>query len=196
MEIVTLVPVGEETLAEIRQLIESMGPSPIDVVVVGAEETRLEPSDLYVLKISVPVDKYAVLKEVAYAHAVTDPQYAEVWAAPPELAADPLAQELSLALLRRLLDALVAKVDAGLVIERARPEIVESDTLLYTLVRTLAVDASASLAVSGRVAEALQLLSRLAGHPAYEAYRKFWDFVTSNFKFLPAYNWLLLMYGK
>lgn len=195
MEIIALAPVEEETLAEIRRLVNSMGPSPIDVVVVGAEETRLELSDLYVLRVSLPVDRYALLREVAYAHAVTDPQYAEVWAAPPELAADRLVQELSLALLRRLLDALVARVDAGLVIERARPEVVEGETLLYTLVRTLAVDASASLAVSGRITEAIQLVSRLAGHPAYEAYRKFWDFVTSNFKFLPAYNWLLLMYG-
>ena len=195
MEVITLREVGGDVVTLVKQLIELIGPPPIDVVVIGAEETRLEPGEVQVLKVALPVDRYAVLREVAFSHALTDPQLLEIWAAPPELAADQLANELSIALLKRLLDAMVAKVDAQLVMERARPEVVEGDTLAYTLVRTLAVDVSASLAVAGRTSEALQLVTKLAGHPIYEKYRSFWDFAVANFKHLPIYNWLLLMYG-
>jgi hypothetical protein len=72
--------------------------------------------------------------------------------------------------------------------------VVEGETLFHTLVRTFAVDVSASLAVAGHTSEALRLVTQLSSHPIYEKYRSFWDFATANFKFLPIYNWLMLMF--
>lgn len=195
MEIITLGDVDEDVLTLVKQLVELVGPPPIDIVVIGAEETRLEPGEIQILKVALPVDRYILLREVALSHALIDPQLLEVWAVPPELATDRLAHELSAALLKRLLDAMVAKVNAQLAVERAKPEVVEGDTVAYTLVRTFAVDASASLAVAGHMSEALQLITKLAPHPIYEKYRRFWDFAVANFKHQPIYNWLQLMYG-
>jgi len=195
MEFVALDKTDEETLRRVRELVESLGPPPIDLIVVGADETRLEVSDVHILKISLPLDRYRVLREVAVAHVLTDPQLMEVWAVPPDVKQDELAYELSLALLNRLADVLVAKADLGLLLERARMEVVEGETLLYTIVRTFAVDVSASLAVAGLTSEALRLVAQLSSHPLYEKYRDFWDFATANFKFLPIYNWLMLMFS-
>ncbi len=193
MEFMVVGEADEETLRRVKGLVESLGPPPIDLVVVGADETRLETGDIYVLKVSLPLDRYRVLREVAVAHALTDPQLMEVWAIPPGVTQDELAYELSLALLNRLADAMVAKTDPGLLLEKARVEVVEGETLLYTVVRTFAVDVSASLAVAGLTSEALRLLAQLSLHPLYEKYRRFWDFATANFKFMPIYNWLMLM---
>ena len=149
MEFVVLREVDEPTLKRLRELVESLGAPPIDLVVVGAEETRLEIGDVYALKVSLPLDSYAVLREVAVAHALTDPQLMEIWSIPPDVKREELVYELSLALLNRLADALVARVAPELLLERARVEVVEGETLLYTVVRTFAVDVSASLAVAG-----------------------------------------------
>jgi len=194
MELVVLGETDEETLRMVRELVESLGPPPIDLVVVGGDETRFEVGDVHTLKVSLPLDRYKLLREVAVAHALTDPQLMEVWAIPPEVKQDELAYELSLALLNRLADALVAKVDPSLLLDRARVEVVEGETLIYTVVRTFAVDVSASLAVAGLSSEALRLVAQLSSHPLYGKYRSFWDFATANFKYLPIYNWLMLMF--
>jgi hypothetical protein len=187
--------VREETLKRIERSIELVGPAPIDVVIVGADRTKLEIGDMIILKVSLPPDDYAIMREAATARAVTEPELIEVWAVPSGVKADELAYELSLAMLKRLVDSIVARASPELVVERARAQIVEGETLPLTLVRTLAVDVSASLAIAGRFSEAARLLALISSHPAAEIYRKFWDFVTTNFKFLPAYNWLLLMHG-
>jgi hypothetical protein len=194
VEFVVLREVDEPTLKRLRELVESLGPPPIDLVIVGAEETRLEIGDVYALKVSLPLDSYAVLREVAVAHALTDPQLMEIWSIPPDVKREELVYELALALLNRLADALVARVAPELLLERVRVEVVEGETLLYTVVRTFAVDVSASLAVTGLTSEALRLVTQLSSHPIYEKYRSFWDFATANFKFLPIYNWLMLMF--
>ncbi|MCI4447703.1 MAG: hypothetical protein JHC20_07350 [Pyrobaculum sp.] len=194
MEFLVLREVDEPTLKRVKELIESLGPPPIDLVIVGAEETRLEIGDVYALKVSLPLNSYAVLREVAVAHALTDPQLMEIWAIPPDVKQEELVYELSLALLNRLVDVLIARVAPTLLLERARVEVVEGETLLYTVVRTFATDVSVSLAVAGHVSEALRLVTQLSSHPIYEKYRSFWDFATANFKFLPIYNWLMLMF--
>lgn len=194
MEFLILREVDEPTLKRLKELVESLGPLPIDLVIIGAEETRLEIGDVYALKVSLPLNSYKVLREVAVAHALTDPQLMEIWAVPPDVKQEELVYELSLALLNRLVDVLVARVAPTLLLERARVEVVEGETLLYTVVRTFAVDVSVSLAVAGHASEALRLVTRLSSHPIYEKYRSFWDFATANFKFLPIYNWLMLMF--
>ena len=194
MEFLVLREVDEPTLKRLKELVESLGPPPIDLVIIGAEETRLEIGDVYALKVSLPLNSYKVLREVAVAHALTDPQLMEIWAVPPDVKQEELVYELSLALLNRLVDVLVARVTPTLLLERARVEVVEGETLLYTVVRTFAVDVSASLAVAGHASEALRLVTQLSSYPIYEKYRSFWDFATANFKFLPIYNWLMLMF--
>ncbi|MCC6031432.1 MAG: hypothetical protein LM566_00780 [Pyrobaculum sp.] len=194
MEFLILREVDEPTLKRLKELVESLGPLPIDLVIIGAEETRLEIGDVYALKVSLPLNSYKVLREVAVAHALTDPQLMEIWAVPPDVKQEELVYELSLALLNRLVDVLVARVAPTLLLERARVEVVEGETLLYTVVRTFAVDVSVSLAVAGHASEALRLVTQLSSHPIYEKYRSFWDFATANFKFLPIYNWLMLMF--
>ncbi|ACB40869.1 hypothetical protein [Pyrobaculum neutrophilum] len=191
MEIVVVGVAEEDVVRAVKEAVEALA-SPIDVVVVGAEETKLETEDVLLLKVSLPLDVYRVMREAALAKALSDPQLGEVWAVPPEVEPDELAYELSLALLRRLLDALVAERRPDLVVERARPEVVEGDTVAYTLVRTLAVDGSFSLAVAGRTSDALRLLESLSQHPIYGLYRQFWEFAAANFRFLPIYNWLIL----
>ena len=193
MDVIWLKEVDEETRRLISELLNAYGPPPIDVVVVGAERTRLEVGDLSRLDISLPLDKYAVLREVALSHAVADPQLIEIWAIPPDVRQDELAAELSLALLLRLVDSMVAKVDFELLMARASPGVIEGDTVAYTIVRTFANDVSISLALASRLSEALQIVNRLAQHPVYQLYRQFWDFALTNFKFLPLYNWLLLL---
>lgn len=195
MEFITLTDVDKNTIEMIKDAIESLGHTPIDIVIVGAEETRLEVNDMYILKVSLPVDIYKVMQETALAQIFSDPSLAEVWSVPPDVKPDGLAYELSLALLRRLVDVFVAKVRPDLVLERTNVEVVEDETLVSTLVRTLAVDSSVSLAVAGHMSDALRLLKKLSQHPIYKIYRQFWDFATANFKYLPIYNWLLLMYG-
>ncbi|ABL87890.1 conserved hypothetical protein [Pyrobaculum islandicum DSM 4184] len=195
MEFITLTDVDKNTIEMIKGAIESLGHTPIDIVIVGAEETRLEVNDMYILKVSLPVDIYKVMRETALAQIFSDPSLAEVWSVPPDVKPDGLAYELSLALLRRLVDVFVAKVRPDLVLERTNVEVVEGETLVSTLVRTLAVDSSVSLAVAGHMSDALRLLKKLSQHPIYKIYRQFWDFATANFKYLPIYNWLLLMYG-
>lgn len=195
MEFITLTDVDKNTIEMIKSAIESLGHTPIDIVIVGAEETRLEVNDMYILKVSLPVDIYKVMQETALAQIFSDPSLAEVWSVPPDVKPDGLAYELSLALLRRLVDVFVAKVRPDLVLERTNVEVVEGETLVSTLVRTLAVDSSVSLAVAGHMSDALRLLKKLSQHPIYKIYRQFWDFATANFKYLPIYNWLLLMYG-
>ena len=194
MEFLVLREVDEPTLKRLKELVESLGPPPIDLVIIGAEETRLEIGDVYALKVSLPLNSYKVLREVAVAHALTDPQLMEIWAVPPDVKQEELVYELSLALLNRLVDVLVARVAPTLLLERARVEVVEGETLLYTVVRTFATDVSVSLAVAGHASEALRLVTQLSSHPIYEKYRSFWDFATANFKFLPIYNWLMLMF--
>jgi hypothetical protein len=194
VEFLVLREVDEPTLKRVKELVESLGPLPIDLVIIGAEETRLEIGDVYALKVSLPLNSYKVLREVAVAHALTDPQLMEIWAVPPDVKQEELVYELSLALLNRLVDVLVARVAPTLLLERARVEVVEGETLLYTVVRTFAADVSVSLAVAGHVSEALRLVTQLSSHPIYEKYRSFWDFATANFKFLPIYNWLMLMF--
>jgi hypothetical protein len=194
VEFLVLREVDEPTLKRVKELVESLGPLPIDLVIIGAEETRLEIGDVYALKVSLPLNSYKVLREVAVAHALTDPQWMEIWAVPPDVKQEELVYELSLALLNRLVDVLVARVAPTLLLERARVEVVEGETLLYTVVRTFAADVSVSLAVAGHVSEALRLVTQLSSHPIYEKYRSFWDFATANFKFLPIYNWLMLMF--
>jgi hypothetical protein len=194
VEFLVLREVDEPTLKRLKELVESLGPLPIDLVIIGAEETRLEIGDVYALKVSLPLNSYKVLREVAVAHALTDPQLMEIWAVPPAVKQEELVYELSLALLNRLVDVLVARVAPTLLLERARVEVVEGETLLYTVVRTFAADVSASLAVAGHAPEALRLVTQLSSHPIYEKYRSFWDFATANFKFLPIYNWLMLMF--
>jgi len=194
VEFLILREVDEPTLKRVKELVESLGPLPIDLVIIGAEETRLEIGDVYALKVSLPLNSYKVLREVAVAHALTDPQWMEIWAVPPDVKQEELVYELSLALLNRLVDVLVARVAPTLLLERARVEVVEGETLLYTVVRTFAADVSVSLAVAGHVSEALRLVTQLSSHPIYEKYRSFWDFATANFKFLPIYNWLMLMF--
>jgi len=196
VEIVVLVPVSENTLREIKELIELLGSPPIDVIIVGESATKLEVGDINILKVALPLDKYKILREVAFARAVTEPELLEVWAVPQELAGDNLAYELSLALLNRLLDVLIAKADYSLVREKASVEVVEGETVAHTLIRTLAVDVSVSLAVAGYTSEASQLVAKMADHPIYNSYKRFWEFVVSNFKFMPIYNWLLLFYGQ
>jgi hypothetical protein len=95
----------------------------------------------------------------------------EIWAIPPDVKQEELVYELSLALLNRLADALVARGGSEFLLERARVEVVEGETLLYTVVRTFAVDVSASLAVAGLSSEALRLVTQLSSHPIYEKYR-------------------------
>jgi hypothetical protein len=194
VEFIVLREVDEPTLKRLKELVESLGPPPIDLVIIGAEETRLEIGDVYALKVSLPLNSYKVLREVAVAHALTDPQLMKIWAVPPDVKQEELVYELSLALLNRLVDVLVARVAPTLLLERARVEVVEGETLLYTVVRTFAADVSVSLAVAGHVSEALRLVTQLSSHPIYEKYRSFWDFATANFKFLPIYNWLMLMF--
>jgi hypothetical protein len=194
VEFLVLREVDEPTLKRLKELVESLGPPPIDLVIIGAEETRLEIGDVYALKVSLPLNSYKVLREVAVAHALTDPQLMEIWAVPPDVKQEELVYELSLALLNRLVDVLVARVAPTLLLERARVEVVEGETLLYTVVRTFAADVSVSLAVAGHASEALRLVTQLSSHPIYEKYRSFWDFATANFKFLPIYNWLMLMF--
>ena len=194
MEFIVLREVDEPTLKRLKELVESLGPPPIDLVIIGAEETRLEIGDVYALKVSLPLNSYKVLREVAVAHALTDPQLMKIWAVPPDVKQEELVYELSLALLNRLVDVLIARVAPTLLLERARVEVVEGETLLYTVVRTFAADVSVSLAVAGHVSEALRLVTQLSSHPIYEKYRSFWDFATANFKFLPIYNWLMLMF--
>jgi hypothetical protein len=194
VEFLVLREVDEPTLKRLKELVESLGPPPIDLVIIGAEETRLEIGDVYALKVSLPLNSYKVLREVAVAHALTNPQLMEIWAVPPDVKQEELVYELSLALLNRLVDVLVARVAPTLLLERARVEVVEGETLLYTVVRTFAADVSVSLAVAGHAPEALRLVTQLSSHPIYEKYRSFWDFATANFKFLPIYNWLMLMF--
>jgi hypothetical protein len=194
VEFVILTEVDEETLRSVKELTELLGPPPIDLVVVGADETRLDVGDVYMLKVSLPIDRYKLLREVAVAHALTDPQLMEIWAVPPDVKQDEFAYELSLALLNRVVDLLVAKADPHLLLGKSRVEVIEGETLLYTIVRTFAADVSVSLAVAGYTSEALRLVTQLSSHPLYDKYRSFWDFATANFKFLPIYNWLLLMY--
>lgn len=194
MEFIIQRQVGREILEELNRLLYSMGPPPLDIVVVGADETRLEVGDVFVLKVATPIDRYRVLREVAAAHALADPQLVEIWGIPDDVEKDSLAYELSLALFNRLVDSLVARVDYELVAARGAVEVVEGETILQTLVRTMAVDMSLSLAVAGRVAEAARLLTSISSHPIYPQYRRLWDFAVENFKFLPIYNWLLLVY--
>jgi hypothetical protein len=61
VEFVVLREVDEPTLKRLRELVESLGPPPIDLVIVGAEETRLEIGDVYALKVSLPLDSYKVV---------------------------------------------------------------------------------------------------------------------------------------
>lgn len=191
MDIVELKEIDEESRKRLLELLHSLGPPPIDVVIIGAESNRLETGDVYVLHVSLPVDPYRVLREVAVAHALTDPQLLEMWSIPPELRPDELAYELSVAMLMRVADFLVARVRPDLVVEKNSPEVVEGETLTYTIVRTLAVDISISLALAGHMGPALQILNKYSTHPAYDVYRRFWEFALSNFKFLSLYNWLL-----
>lgn len=109
--------IDEDVLNQLKSLIYTLGPPPIDIVIVGSEETKLEIEDVVVLKISTPLDRRRILKEVATAHAVTDPQLIDIWGTPPDIV-DSLALELSIALFKRLVDTLVAKVDYKLVLER------------------------------------------------------------------------------
>ncbi|MEZ0319802.1 MAG: hypothetical protein ABWK05_07430 [Pyrobaculum sp.] len=191
MDVVESKEVDKESKRMLLELLYSMGPPPIDVVIIGAESTKLETDDVYVLHVSLPIDPYRVLREVAVAHALTDPQLLETWSAPPELKLDELAYELSVAMLMRIADFLVARVQPALVAEKNSPEVVEGETLAYTVVRTLAVDVSISLALAGHMGLALQILNKYSTHPAYDVYRRFWEFALSNFKFLSLYNWLL-----
>ncbi|MFN3803743.1 MAG: hypothetical protein ACK4SY_01660 [Pyrobaculum sp.] len=193
MEFIFLSEVDSKTVEVVKNAIYALGPPPIDIVILGADVTRLETEDVFMLKVSLPVDIYKVMREAAVAHALTDPDLLEVWAAPHDVWSDPLAYELSQALLARVVDMLVAKTSPELVVERARVEVVEGETVAQTLVKTLAVDVSISLATAGRIGDAVRLLNRLAGHPIYETYRRLWDFAMANFKFLPIYNWLNLL---
>ena len=52
MELVVLGGTDEETLRMVRELVESLGPPPIDLVVVGGDETRFEVGDVHTLKVS------------------------------------------------------------------------------------------------------------------------------------------------
>jgi hypothetical protein len=62
MELVVLGETDEETLRRVRELVESLGPPPIDLVVVGGDETRFEVGDVHTLKVSLPLDRYKLLR--------------------------------------------------------------------------------------------------------------------------------------
>ncbi len=191
MDFVYLREIESDVAKIVRRIVEELG-APIDVVIFGDDVTRLEVDGGFVLRISLPLDLYTVMRETATALALSDPRLMEIWTPPHELKYDELAIQLSLALLKRVVDMLVAKVRLDLVLEKAQVEVVEGETVRHTLVKTLALDASVSLAVAGYLPEALRLAARLASHPIYGIYRQFWDFTIYNFQFLPIYNWLLV----
>ena len=133
-------------------------------------------------------------RELAVINAVNDPELVPMWAIPEGYADAPMSRELSIALLRRTLDMLVARVDP-LALSRAFDP--TDMTLLQGvgdrrmgLVAALALDVPLSLEMAGfeDMGKGLYANTVKGGMP--QAYEGFREFVKRTRNYVSAYSYL------
>nr|KJR74127.1 MAG: hypothetical protein TU35_01885 [Thermoproteus sp. AZ2] len=148
----------------------------------------------YLLLVRRP-DKLSIWRELALLEILEDPSTSPIWALPEDYRGREDAAALSLALLNRLIDVKVALRDAGLIASSLDPGSLplEAEDVEKSLIYTLDLDATVSLAVAGFRALAEELFLKFRRAPIYDLYSKFRNFVINNFKFEQIYNYLLII---
>lgn len=205
VDVLEFRPVDEREVEEVLALIEDFGEPPVQFTLafvdrksakelfgVDVEKARaLEGDGRFVLLIAEP-DKLSVWRELAAIRALVDVDAISVWARPEHITGE-LAELLSLALYRRMIDLYIARKDVQLLAGSFNPQDipVELDDSRRSLVYTLGLDATVSIAVAGFSSLAEELYLRAKRSVIYDLYTKFRNFVINNFRFEYIYNYLL-----
>ncbi len=139
--------------------------------------------------------RLALWRELAVINAVNDPGLVQIWAVPDEYTGAPMSRELSVALLRRTVDMLVAKVDP-MELPRA------FDPLDMTLLRgaraedmvaALALDVPLSLEMAGLTDLGREVYANKVKGKVPPVYDDFREFVKRTRNYVSAYNYLSMV---
>jgi hypothetical protein len=206
MDVIELRPVDRREVEEVLAALREFGEVPADVVLIFADRNSarelagadvegakaVESGGHYAVVVVSP-DKLSLWRELAAISALNDVDAVSIWAR-PEHAVGELAEILSAALYRRVVDLYIARRDVRLLAARFNPQDipVEADDVRRSLVYTLALDATVSMAVAGFKSLAEELYLRARRIPIYNLYGRFRDFAIKNFKFEYIYNYLSL----
>lgn len=209
LEVVRMREVDENELRYVEELVRDFGEIPTELIVVfiSREEAldifnisvdkvkAIKSEDGYLLLVAEP-DKPSLWRELASIKAVSDPEALSIWAA-PERYRDELSQLLSMALYKRVVDLYIARKDVNIVSSLFNPSElpVEVDDVKRSLVYTLGLDATVSIAIAGFKSVAEELYMKIRRTPLYDIYTRFRNFVINNFKFEYIYNYLNILVG-
>lgn len=207
MDVLELRQVEKQEVETVLALIEDFGAVPVEFSLVfvdrgSAKELfgvdvekakALEKDGQFFLLVAEP-DRFSLWRELAAIKALVDVDAVSIWARPEHITGE-LAELLSLALYRRVVDLYIARKDAKLLADRFNPQDipVEVDDLRRSLVYTLGLDVTVSIAVAGFRSLAEELYLRAKRTPIYDLYTRFRNFVIDNFKFEYIYNYLILL---
>ncbi|MEZ0247970.1 MAG: hypothetical protein ABWJ97_01735 [Thermoproteus sp.] len=207
MEAIELRPVGEDERREVASIMEGFGPVLADITLVFIDKDKAW--ELYGVKVDkakavaaegggymllvVSPDKLSIWRELAAINALNDIEAIAVWARPEYIVGE-LAELLSMALYRRVVDLYIARRDVQLLASTFNPQDVpiEADELKRSLIYTVGLDVTISIAVAGFTSLAEELYLRAKRTPIYDIYTRFRNFVIKNFKFEYIYNYLNL----
>jgi uncharacterized protein YcgL (UPF0745 family) len=207
VDVLELRPVDRREMEEVLAALREFGAMPVDIVLIFADRDSarelagadvetvkaIEREGHYVLVLVRP-DKLSLWRELAAISALNDVDAVSIWARPEHVGGE-LAELLSIALYRRVVDLYIARRDVQLLASSFNPQDmpVEADDVKRSLVYTLALDATVSIAVAGFRSLAEELYLRVKRVPIYNLYSRFRNFVINNFKFEYIYNYLSLI---
>jgi len=134
-----------------------------------------------------------MLRELALLEALNNPELVGAWTIPNEYLGKPLAKELSLALLNRVRDVVVASVDPRLLAEHFDPLSMGLNVGgRRGLVYLLSLDVPLSLEISGFEDLGTTLYARVPRTKVFEEYDEYRQLVKRSLSFEHAYNLLQL----
>ncbi len=131
-------------------------------------------------------------RELAAINAINDPELVQIWAVPEEYAGAPMSRELSIALLRRTIDMLVAKVDPIKLASAFNP----LDMALFNgtggrhIVAALALDIPLSLEMAGLTDAGKEVYANAVKGKMPQIYEDFREFVKGTRRYVSIYNYL------
>ncbi|MEL9990924.1 MAG: hypothetical protein QXP98_10020 [Thermoproteus sp.] len=207
MESIELRPVSEDERREVASIVESFGPISADLTVVFINRNKAW--ELYGVKVDkakavateggsyvllvVSPDKLSIWRELAAINALNDVDALAIWARPEYISGE-LAELLSIALYRRTVDLYIARRDVQLLASTFNPQDIpiEVDDLKRSLIYTMGLDVTISIAVAGFTSLAEELYLRVKRTPIYDIYTRLRNFAIKNFKFEYIYNYLNL----
>ncbi|MGC8542804.1 MAG: hypothetical protein ACP5NQ_02585 [Vulcanisaeta sp.] len=157
------------------------------------------------LQLSDETRNIMILREVALMRVMSDPTLISIWNAPPNVN-DPIIHRVSLALLRRVVDLIIAQSSsliqhliAAFNKDELRNILLTCQSTIDCAITALALDVPLSIELSGNMGLGRALWSEVTKNVNNDFLRKyddFRDFVRNNFNAENMYNYLLMLFRK